>query len=39
VFTTKTWFNHAPNGAHRILFAIPQARINTNSKLTQNPGY
>jgi hypothetical protein len=39
VFTTKTWFNHAPNGSHRIIFAIPQARLNTNSKLSQNPGY
>ena len=39
VFTTKMWFNHKPNGAHRIVFAIPQARLNTNSNLTQNPGY
>ncbi len=39
VFTTKTWFNHTPNGAHRILFAIPQARLSTNSNLTQNQGY
>lgn len=39
VFTTKTWFNHQPNGDHRIVFAIPQDRLNTNSRLTQNPGY
>lgn len=39
VFTTKTWFNHEPNGDHRIIFAIPQDRLNTNSKLKQNPGY
>jgi starch-binding outer membrane protein, SusD/RagB family len=39
VFTTKTWFNHTPNGAHRIIFAIPQGAINTNNKLKQNPGY
>jgi starch-binding outer membrane protein, SusD/RagB family len=39
VFTTKTYFNHKPNGDHRIVFAIPQARLNTNSKLKQNPGY
>jgi starch-binding outer membrane protein, SusD/RagB family len=39
VFTTKTWFNHTPNGATRTLFAIPQQRLNTNSKLKQNPGY
>jgi starch-binding outer membrane protein, SusD/RagB family len=39
VFTTKTWFNHKPNGDHRILFAIPQNRLDTNNKLKQNPGY
>ena len=39
VFTTKSWFNHAPNGSHRIIFAIPQTRLNTNSKPSQNPGY
>jgi hypothetical protein len=39
VFTTKSWFNHTPNGTHRIIFAIPQTRLNTNSKLSQNPGY
>jgi starch-binding outer membrane protein, SusD/RagB family len=39
VFTTKTWFNHTPNGTHRVLFAIPQSAINTNSKLKQNPGF
>lgn len=39
VFTTKTWFNHAPNGATRTLFAIPQNALNTNSKLKQNPGF
>jgi starch-binding outer membrane protein, SusD/RagB family len=39
VFTTKTWFNHAPNGANKVLFAIPQNAINTNNKLKQNPGF
>jgi hypothetical protein len=39
VFTTKSWFNHVPNGAHRIVFAIPQSALNTNSNLKQNPGY
>jgi len=39
VFTTKTWFNHVPNGAYRTVFAIPQQRLSTNSKLKQNPGY
>ena len=39
VFTTKSYFNHKPNGEHRIIFAIPQARLNTNNKLRQNAGY
>lgn len=39
VFTTKTWFNHTPNGEHRIVFAIPNNALNTNSNLKQNPGY
>ena len=39
VFTTKMWFNHTPNGAHRTVFAIPVGALNTNNKLTQNPGY
>jgi hypothetical protein len=39
IFTTKTWFNHKPNGANRILFAIPNTAIQTNSKLKQNPGF
>jgi starch-binding outer membrane protein, SusD/RagB family len=39
VFTTKTWFNHTPNGAHRTIFAIPTGQLATNNKLKQNPGY
>jgi hypothetical protein len=39
VFTTKTWFNHTPNGDFRTIFAIPQQRLQTNAKLSQNPGY
>lgn len=39
VFTTKTWFNHTPNGAFRTIFAIPQNALNTNNKLKQNAGY
>jgi hypothetical protein len=39
VFTTKTWFNHRPNGEYRTLFAIPQQRLQTNNKLKQNAGY
>jgi hypothetical protein len=39
VFTTKTWFNHKPNGTFRTIFAIPLNAIQTNSKLKQNSGY
>lgn len=39
VFTTKTWFNHTPNGDFRSLFAIPRSAIATNPNLKQNPGY
>ena len=39
VFDTKTWFNHAPNGTHRKLFAIPNNALETNPNLSQNPGY
>jgi hypothetical protein len=39
VFTTKTWFNHKPNGTFRTIFAIPSNAIQTNSKLKQNTGY
>jgi hypothetical protein len=39
VFTTKTWFNHRPNGDYRTIYPIPQQRLETNSNLQQNPGY
>jgi starch-binding outer membrane protein, SusD/RagB family len=39
VFTTRPWFNRVPNGDHRSVFAIPLNALNTNAKLTQNPGY
>lgn len=39
VFTTKTWFNHSPNGSYRALFAIPASAIATNPNLKQNPQY
>ena len=39
VYTTKTWFNHTPNGDFRKLFAIPSGALNTNTNLQQNPGY
>lgn len=39
VFTTKTWFNHSPNGGYRAVFPIPLGAMDTNVKLEQNPGY
>jgi hypothetical protein len=39
VYTTKTWFNHTPNGEYRRIFPIPLNALNTNSNLEQNPGY
>jgi hypothetical protein len=39
VFTTKTWFNHVPNGDYRSLFAIPASAIATNPNMKQNSGY
>lgn len=39
VYTTKSWLSHRPNGEHRRLFPIPQAAIETNPNLVQNPGY
>lgn len=38
-FTTKTWFNHTPNGDYRAVFAIPQFALDANPNLTQNDGY
>jgi len=39
VFTSKSWFSHNPNGSYRSLYPIPQSALNSNSNLTQNPGY
>ncbi|MGQ1946444.1 RagB/SusD family nutrient uptake outer membrane protein [Geofilum sp. OHC36d9] len=39
VFTSKSWFSHAPNGNYRHLFPIPLNAMETNSNLTQNSGY
>ena len=39
VFTTKTWFNHTPNGDYRAIFAIPRNVLENNENLTQNDGY
>lgn len=39
VFSSKSWLSHAPNGNYRTLFPIPLSAMETNSNLTQNPGY
>ncbi len=39
VFTTKSWYNHTPQGAYTILFPIGLEELNTNLNLDQNPGY
>ena len=39
IFTTKTWFNHTPNGDHRTIFGIHSATLETNPNYQQNPGY
>ncbi len=39
IFTTKSWLSHQPNGDYRKLMPIPASVLNTNPKLTQNPGY
>ncbi|MCC7052164.1 MAG: RagB/SusD family nutrient uptake outer membrane protein [Gemmatimonadaceae bacterium] len=38
-YTSGTWFAHDPTPAHKVVMPIPQAQLNTNSKLVQNPGY
>lgn len=39
VFSSKSWLSHSPNGGFRELFPIPLSVMETNSNLTQNPGY
>ena len=40
VFSTKSWLSHkATKNTSRNLFPIPRPALNTNSNLTQNPGY
>lgn len=39
VYTTKMWYNHAPNGDYRIIFPIPNSQLELNPNLEQNPGY
>jgi hypothetical protein len=38
-YTSGTWFGKTAAAAHKVVLPIPQAQINTNPKLTQNPGY
>lgn len=38
-FSTKSWFSHSPNGEYRTLYPIPQPALNSNTNLSQNPGY
>jgi starch-binding outer membrane protein, SusD/RagB family len=39
MFTTKSFLSHVPNGHHRTIFPIPQAELDKNPNLSQNPGY
>jgi starch-binding outer membrane protein, SusD/RagB family len=38
-YTSGTWFGKAATPAYKVVLPIPQAQINTNPKLIQNPGY
>lgn len=39
-YSTKNWFNHtAVTDGHTAIFPIPLSALETNGKLTQNPGY
>lgn len=39
VYTTKSYLSHSPNGDYRSLYPIPRGRLETNTNLSQNPGY
>ena len=39
VFQTKNWYNHEPQGDYTTIFPIGLEELNTNTNLTQNPGY
>lgn len=39
VYTKKSWLSHKPQGDYRSVFPIPDAVINSNPKLEQNPNY
>tara|TARA_R110000868_G_scaffold87807_1_gene245191 strand:- start:1003 stop:2607 length:1605 start_codon:yes stop_codon:yes gene_type:complete len=39
VYQTKNWYNHTPKGDYTIIFPIGLEELNTNTNLSQNPGY
>tara|TARA_B100001146_G_C16197789_1_gene442606 strand:- start:1855 stop:3462 length:1608 start_codon:yes stop_codon:yes gene_type:complete len=39
VYQAKSWYNHTPKGDYTMLFPIGLEELNTNTNLTQNPGY
>ncbi|MEW2922795.1 RagB/SusD family nutrient uptake outer membrane protein [Muricauda sp. ANG21] len=39
VYQTKNWYNHTPKGEYTTLFPIGLEELNTNTNLSQNPGY
>lgn len=39
VYQTKNWYNHTPKGDYTTLFPIGLEELNTNTNLSQNPGY
>ena len=38
-FTSGSWFEKAPSDATRNIYPIPQAQLDANPNLDQNPGY
>ncbi len=38
-YTTGTWFGKVATAGFKAVLPIPQAQLNTNPKLRQNPGY
>ena len=40
VFTAKSWFKRrATHSPHLMIFPLPESALNTNTNLSQNPGY
>lgn len=38
-YTSGTWFAKTATPAYKVVLPIPQSQLNTNPKLSQNPGY